>query len=69
MSYIKLLSLRIQKFLYTKLLNKWIYKNLPFEIAYTDIQDSYQLPKGQVLSEFDCNNSHYCIYIPYKELL
>lgn len=60
-------DLRLKKWWITKVVY-WAYRNLPFEIAYTDIQKKGYEPNfnfGKVLAEFDIPElkKHYVIYL------
>ena len=59
---------RIKKWWQTRVV-KHFWRDLPFEIAYTEIikgKNEYTFyPEGQKLAEFDCKGRHYYIY---KEL-
>ena len=64
-----ILKLRIEKWWFSKVV-KHFWKDIPFEIAYTDIADSYSdYPNGIILAEFNCNNKHYIIYQDNKYLI
>ena len=56
-------KLRLEKWFRTKLM-RMVYPNVPFEIAYTDIADKYEVNFDfrKVLAEFNVDNKHYVIY-------
>jgi len=55
--------LRLRKWFITKL-TRLVHPNLPFEIAYTDTSDKYELnfEFRSVLAQFDVGDRHYVIY-------
>lgn len=59
-------KLRLKKWWFAKIVH-YAYKDLPFEIAYTDISERYEpsFEFGEVLAAFDVQRikRHYVIYI------
>lgn len=58
-----LLKLRLKKLWSTKV-SKHFWPSIPFEIAFTDISDSYENYPGMPLAEFNFKGHHYIIYVP-----